>query len=142
MMCKTKSERCVLKDDLANVLAAAGEADVLVLASPVYFGDVSAQMKAFIDRTYSYLKPDYATAIDRSRLKSGRKLLFILTQGHPDESFFSDIFARYKLFFQWYGFDNVKLVRACGMSGDNAVASREDVIKAVTNVAAEFCEKV
>lgn len=43
---------CVLKDDMAELLHQFQEADVLVLATPVYFYGISAQMKAFIDRTY------------------------------------------------------------------------------------------
>lgn len=48
--CKEKGV-CVLKDDMAEVLQKMIEADVLVLASPVYFYSVNAQLKAVIDRT-------------------------------------------------------------------------------------------
>ena len=41
---------CVRKDDMAEVLAALKGADVIVLASPVYFYSVCAQMKTMIDR--------------------------------------------------------------------------------------------
>lgn len=41
---------CVQKDDMAEVLAALKGADVIVLASPVYFYSVCAQMKTMIDR--------------------------------------------------------------------------------------------
>ena len=57
--CKQSLDHCILNDDLTEVLNTVAEADVVVLASPVYYGDVSAQLKGFIDRTYSYLKPDY-----------------------------------------------------------------------------------
>ena len=57
MACKTKLDHCVLEDDLTEVLEAVRETDVLVLASPVYYGDLSSQMKGFIDRSYSYLAP-------------------------------------------------------------------------------------
>ena len=43
---------CVLKDDMAEILGMFRKADVLVLATPVYFYGISAQMKTFIDRTY------------------------------------------------------------------------------------------
>ena len=43
---------CVLKDDMAEILKMFQKADVLVLATPVYFYGISAQMKTFIDRTY------------------------------------------------------------------------------------------
>jgi multimeric flavodoxin WrbA len=44
--------RCVLDDDGDRVLDAFYSADAVVLATPVYYEDVSAQMKLFIDRTY------------------------------------------------------------------------------------------
>lgn len=49
--CKTHDGACCLNDDMADILDRMQAADVLVLASPVYFYSVSAQMKAVIDRT-------------------------------------------------------------------------------------------
>lgn len=43
---------CVQKDDMSEILEAYKKADVLVLATPVYFYGICAQMKTFIDRTY------------------------------------------------------------------------------------------
>ena len=45
MACKTKLDKCALEDDLTEVLEAIRETDVLVLASPVYYWDVSSQLK-------------------------------------------------------------------------------------------------
>ena len=42
---------CAIKDDMAEVLQTMIDADVLVLASPVYFYSIDAQLKALIDRT-------------------------------------------------------------------------------------------
>lgn len=43
--------QCAFDDDIVNEsLHAIKEADILILGSPVYFGGVTAQMKAFIDR--------------------------------------------------------------------------------------------
>ena len=50
--CMRNGGTCVLRDDMAEVLRLFQEADVLVLATPVYFYGVSAQIKTFIDRTY------------------------------------------------------------------------------------------
>lgn len=38
--------------DMGDILKAYQQADILVLATPVYFYGISAQMKTFIDRTY------------------------------------------------------------------------------------------
>jgi multimeric flavodoxin WrbA len=50
--CMKNNGVCVLKDDMADVLKNFINADVLVLATPVYFYGICAQMKTFIDRTY------------------------------------------------------------------------------------------
>ena len=42
---------CAIKDDVAEVLQKMIDADVFVLASPVYFYSIDAQLKALIDRT-------------------------------------------------------------------------------------------
>lgn len=50
--CMKNDGVCVQKDDMSEILDAYKKADVLVLATPVYFHGVCAQMKTFIDRTY------------------------------------------------------------------------------------------
>jgi len=54
-----KDGRCVIKDDMQllypKVLAARG----LVLATPIYFGSVSAQLKIFIDRFQCWWQAKY-----------------------------------------------------------------------------------
>ena len=49
--CKRSGGQCVSKDDMGGILQKMIDADVLVLASPVYFYSVDAQLKAVIDRT-------------------------------------------------------------------------------------------
>ena len=48
--CK-KTGRCAQKDDMAQILDSMIAADVIVLATPVYFYTMCAQMKTAIDRT-------------------------------------------------------------------------------------------
>lgn len=50
--CMRNGGVCVLKDDMEEILNIYQKSDVLVLATPVYFYGISAQMKTFIDRTY------------------------------------------------------------------------------------------
>lgn len=49
--CRDHGGECAVKDDMAEVLQKMIEADVIVLASPVYFYSVDAQLKTVIDRT-------------------------------------------------------------------------------------------
>lgn len=48
--CK-KTQRCFQKDDMDEILNKIIAADVIVMATPVYFYTMDAQMKALIDRT-------------------------------------------------------------------------------------------
>ena len=49
--CSSHGGECAIKDDMAEVLQKMIDADVIVLASPVYFYSIDAQLKAVIDRT-------------------------------------------------------------------------------------------
>lgn len=138
MGCKRKSEKCVLRDDLAEVLQAFADSDVVVMASPIYYGDVSSQLKAFIDRLYSFLKPDYVTNPDPVRIAPGKKLVFALTQGEPEGSY-DDVFDNYDTFMKWYGFDESHLLRACAVRDIGDIDARQDVLAAAEEVARKLC---
>lgn len=131
--CKKKLDHCALKDDLSEVLEAVREADVVVLASAVYYGDVTSQLKAFIDRSFSYLKPDFHTNPEPSRLNP-KKLVFVISQGNPDESLFADIFPRYERFLKWLGFSS-KLIRVCGIGPATVDGVPEKVLRQAEEVA-------
>jgi len=52
-----ESGECVQKDDMADIIDKMIGADVIVLATPVYFYSMSGQMKVLIDRTVgSYMQ--------------------------------------------------------------------------------------
>ena len=138
MACKTGSDKCVIQDDLTAVLKAVRAADVLVLATPVYYADVTSQLKAFIDRTFGYLEPDFTTNPKPSRLSPDRTLVFIQTQSFADESLYADIFGRYERFFKVYGYDKTYLIRTCGVSAPGEVTGRKQVMQRAKEIAQEI----
>ena len=122
MGCKTTSETCVLKDDLAGVLESLKKADVIVMAMPVYCSDIPGQVKCFIDRCYSYMKPNYLSDPNPTRVPLGKKLVFIITQGAPVEDLFADIPQRYTGFLKRsMGFGETHLIRGVGVGGGGAI---------------------
>lgn len=52
-VCQNNGGICIQKDDMTEIYHKINEADVIVLASPVYFYSWTSWMKAVIDRTYS-----------------------------------------------------------------------------------------
>lgn len=138
MMCKDKLDRCALKDDLEPVLDGIRDADVLVLATPVYFGDVTAQMKMFIDRTYSYYVPDFLNKPVPGRLNPGKQLVFIQTQAQPGENFFNDIYPKYEFFFQFLGFKDNHLIRATGVNDEGDADKQENTMKHAEDLAVKI----
>lgn len=52
--CFTRGTACSVKDDFNEVAPLIAQADVLVLSSPLYYFSFSAQIKAVIDKLYSF----------------------------------------------------------------------------------------
>lgn len=57
--CFANGNRCVQADDMQQVYDALSEADLLVLASPVYFYGISAQLAAIIHRLHNPLRDTF-----------------------------------------------------------------------------------
>ncbi len=54
--CKLKGGKsfgkCAVNDDLAPLLEEIGTVDALILGSPIYFGDVTGEMRSFLERLF------------------------------------------------------------------------------------------
>jgi len=138
MSCKTTADACVQKDDLTPILADIRASDVVIVSAPIYMGEVNAQAKGLLDRFYSYLGPDFRTNPKSGRLAPGKKMVFIMTQGNPDEATYSAVLARHKRTFDMCGFTDVLPVQICGArpgseaeAGKRAAARLADVAKAL-----------
>lgn len=69
------THKCVQKDDMAEILDKMVNADVIVLATPVYFYTMDGQMKTFIDRT-----------VPRYTEMSNKDFYFIMTAADTEKS--------------------------------------------------------
>lgn len=52
--CYEKDGRCVQKDDMDLIMKDIFESDIIVIASPSYWGDITGQLKVFFDRSTPY----------------------------------------------------------------------------------------
>ena len=53
LVCKNKGLPCVQKDDMYEIYDVFRDADIVVFASPSYFGNISGQLKTAGDRLYA-----------------------------------------------------------------------------------------
>lgn len=75
--CHGKGEgQCVQKDDMQDVYKFLEEAEMLVIAAPIYYHGISGQMKCCIDRFYANLYPNKPEKLS--------KIAMFLSSGDPD----------------------------------------------------------
>jgi multimeric flavodoxin WrbA len=67
---------CIQQDDMNHILNDLEQTDMLVLASPIYWFDVSAQTKCFIDRMYAFAKKGFRIKSIAMLLDSGSDNVF------------------------------------------------------------------
>jgi multimeric flavodoxin WrbA len=87
--CKQKDgvnyAKCAMRDDLTPLLKKAGEADALILGSPLYYMGVTGEMRCFMERLmfpYSAYTKDYTSLFGRKI-----KTAFIYTMNITEEQF-------------------------------------------------------
>lgn len=79
---KIKPYECVINDDAKKVLIKMSKADVIVMATPLYFYGPSAQLKLVMDRMFSLYKWDNAADTMKTPLKG--KLLVLIASAFED----------------------------------------------------------
>lgn len=76
-VCKESYAGCIVADDMQSLYPKLIQADVIVLAFPIYFFTINAQMKLFIDRWY-------ALENEQGYLLSGKQLALVFVYGDSD----------------------------------------------------------
>ena len=83
--CK-KTGRCIFEDEIAALYDTIDQADGLVIASPIFFTNVSAQAKAFIDRAQAAWERQRIPRL-RMEPRPGRKGFFLAAGAMKTELF-------------------------------------------------------
>lgn len=145
MACKGRTEVCVIKDDVTEIYEQLQASDIVVLASPVYFSDLSSQIKPFIDRLYQFFPANFHDAFDFEtltyngkrvgRIKEGKTAVLITTQGGNMPEIQQDIHPRYEMFMRWLGFDTVYNIRGLGDPAMGIENNMEEAIQQAQKLA-------
>ena len=127
--CKT-NPLCVMKDDASKILEAIAAADAVILATPVYMWDMTAQLKLLVDRLFCFLNPNYS-----SKLSPGKKVLWTITQGNPDEKGFMAAFEKHGKMLQFLGFGQNQFLLAGGLRTPGEISARAEVLQKARDLA-------
>ncbi len=95
-----KTGKCKYQDDMQIIYHELEEADRIVLASPIHFVGVTAQMKAMIDRTQALWARKYVMKVPPLGVQKERKGFFISVGGRKEFSQFEPAIATIKAFFR------------------------------------------
>ena len=115
---KSGNWECIQKDDMQELYKHAQEADVIALATPLYFLTVSAQLKAFIDRLYC---KHHAGDL------RGKKSVLISTSGGPGSDVITDYF---NALCGLTGWENAGVITQGGLGRNTAALSDEKITEA------------
>jgi len=126
-----QGDRCVIADDMPKIYDALEQADALVLGSPVYMGQMSAQAKIFTDRLFAWITPRFSPHFKEKN--AGKKLVLVFTQGNPDSGMFRLYFDYTKRMFQLLEFD-VKGVHVAADMRNEPARERRDLPAIMRNV--------
>ena len=112
--CHTKGRgECIQKDDMQKVYALLREAEMLVIASPIYYHGISGQLKCVLDRFYSAAYPGKPP-----RLK---KVAMILSSGDAN-MYDGAMFSYQGDFLDFLGLEDMGVFTAHG--GENGSPSK------------------
>lgn len=90
---------CAVKDDMKEITEYILGAEGLVIASPIYFGNVTAQTKLFADRLFPFIDMNVNPIIPK-----GKKVSFIFTQNQTDKTLFQNCINDFMTIFKFFGF--------------------------------------
>lgn len=118
--CHTKGNgTCIQKDDMQEVYKLLHEADMLVIASPIYYHGISGQLKCVLDRFYSVAYPTKPPHL--------KKVAMILSSGDAN-MYDGALFSFQGDFLDFLGLENMGVFTAHGE--ENGSADKLEELKA------------
>ncbi len=123
---------CRIEDDLTPVLASLRQADIWVLAAPIYFDGVSGQMKLFFDRLYHLVDAGGEIA---PQLTGRRAAAVIVTYEDKPRDDYRDVADRLGKYLSWMGeFGAVEILSEGRLGAAGAAAGRPKLLAAARDL--------
>ncbi len=121
---------CVIDDDMQRIYSKLVDADGIIVASPIYFMGVSAQLKAFIDRCQAFWARKYILNLpirEGGRIANG---FFIATAArNAGEGLFTGAVKTIKAFFHVLDTKYEGEILCSGLEEKGAVDNRQELLQ-------------
>lgn len=120
---KRDNYSCFQNDDMAVIYNKLKAADIAVIASPVYFYGISAELKAIIDRLHTPMRNEFNI----------KKLALLLVGAATLPNLFDPIKLQYQMILDFFHLENIGMVLAYGVKekgdimGNNALKEAYDM---------------
>lgn len=118
--------KCVIRDDMDGVYPKLLDADVVIVASPMFFYGLTAQLKALIDRCQALWARKYV--LKQAPPDSGRKGAFIGVGATKGKQLFDGSILTVKYFFQAIGVQYTDELLVRGVDDRGAIRGRPEAL--------------
>lgn len=136
--CKREdTTKCVVEDDMQLIYKAMEASDGLIVATPIYFCEVSAQTRLFVDRLFTYYDMQL-----RSAFPQGKPISFIVTQNQPNRKMFERHIEDFKMVVSMLGYERKEdlLVENVDKGYKTMVTKRADIMEKAYKIGSRLLE--
>ena len=130
---------CIIRDEMAVVYEKIKKTDILILASPIFFGSLSAQTKIMIDRFQCAWRARYILKKDNGYKRIRSALL--LVEGSKREDFFLNAESIAKNFFSIVNAEYKHKLFCPGVDDKGDILKHSDCIKKAIELGYEISSK-
>jgi len=131
--CK-KDGRCVIRDDFQRVYDQLLACQGLILASPIFFGGVTAQVKILMDRCQSlWVKKYWIDKVRYGEREATRKGLFVSVGATRGENLFDGALYSVKYFFDVLDMELWRSVLYRGLDTEGAILNHPEYLEEAYN---------
>ncbi len=118
-----KKLKCKIRDDAGFLMKKVEGADIVIVASPIYFTGVPSPLKAFIDRNQVKWR-GYKKNRGKKK-KKGKKGVVILTAGEEKPGYFKPAESEIKSFFAVNNIKTTAVLRFGGMDPQGEIKKKK-----------------
>ena len=119
-----KTGHCVIKDDVADIMNSVLEANVVVWATPIYYYEMSGQMKTLIDRLNPMYSKDYKF----------RDVYLLATAAEEGDEVFEKVITGLNGWIDCFEKTSIKGTVLCGGVSDGGAISDNSKLKEAYNM--------